>query len=106
MSGSVSMYGFVVFGVLLVIGIVMISSVIQNASSDNVSTDIVNKYIFNFVANPTDSQTLTLDNTVYEFDNNSAVSGSNVRVPIDTTLNGSIVNLKTQIAQNSNYTVS
>jgi hypothetical protein len=100
-DSGVSVYGFVVFCVLLVIGVSMLSNVLQGSASKSE----LNSYELNFSTNPSDGQTLTLDNIIYEFDSGNGVSSGHVLVPIATTLEATVDNLRNAIKNNSDYTV-
>ncbi len=55
---------------------------------------------FRFTANPADTNTVTINGRVYEFDNNAAITGGNISVTIGGTLAATLANLETAIEAN------
>lgn len=70
-------YQFVVFGVILVVGIVMFANVTAQSNSDQ-----LNNYTLNMTANPNPMDTVTEDGFVYEFTSNGTVSTGHIPVMI------------------------
>lgn len=98
-------YGFVVFSVLVVIGIAMFNNIITNNTNVSSATTL-NSYQFNFSQNPTDGQIITMDNTTFEFDNNSNVANGSIAIQIGSATNDSVANLKQALQANPGYVVN
>jgi hypothetical protein len=104
-DSGVSVYGFVVFGVLLIIGIAMLNNVISSNSSGNNSTGFA-EYQLNFTQNPIAGQIIMVDNNVFEFSSGGSVAPGCIAVQIGNTTADTVNNLKAAIQNNTAYGVS
>ena len=93
---------FIVFIVLLLMGVVMMSSVLSSAGD----TNVLNNYTVNITENPEDGSTLTVDSLVFEFDNNSLTNNTNIPVIIASDVNDTTNNLRYAIGDNTGIVVA
>lgn len=77
------------FCMLLIIGLVIISSIGANSLSST------NSVTFTFTNIPNDGDTVQLDGHVYEFDNNGSVTAGHIAVTIGATRQATVDNFKT-----------
>lgn len=103
-NSGISIYEFVVFGVLLVIGISMINGIISTSNNSANQTSL-NSYQLTFTQNPVAGQIITMDNTTFQFSNGGNVSQGYVGVLVGNTTNESVANLKAAVQNNTNYGV-
>jgi hypothetical protein len=96
-------YQFVVFAVLVCIGVVMLNGII---SPQNDKLNALNNYTLNFTQNPQLGSTLVIDNQVFEFTNNSTLSDGNIPVLVDSDVNVTAVNLKQAITNHTSLVVT
>jgi hypothetical protein len=107
-NSGISIYGFIVFGVLIVIAISMINSIISNSTSGYNATNqsSINTYQLTFSQNPTAGQIITMDNTTFEFDNGGGVAQGYVSVRVGNTTTDTVSNLKIALQNYTTYEVS
>jgi hypothetical protein len=96
-------YQFVAFAALVCIGVVMLNGIL---SPQNDSLNALNNYSLNFTQNPQLGSTLVIDNQVFEFTNNSALSDGNIPVLVDSDVNVTAVNLKQAITNHTSLVVT
>jgi hypothetical protein len=89
------------FCLLLIIGIVLLSAIAANNGATSNKQDT-----FSFSSQPHDGDTITLDNHVFEFDNNGSVEVGHILVTIGTTLDETKANFRAAIQANTNYAVN
>lgn len=89
------------FCILLIIGLVILSSLV---STNNI--DGLNQVSLPFSGQPSDGDTLTFDDHVFEFDNNGGVVAGHISVTIGATVEATKANLRAAVSANTNYVVS
>ena len=89
------------FCMLLIIGLIILSSVVTNS---NVQQN--NRVALPFSGQPADGDILTLDDFVFEFDNNGGVVAGHISVTIGATIDDTKINLNAAIQANTNYVVT
>lgn len=87
------------FCVLLVIGVIIISAVSGN--SLNPTPNAVATGVISLTNQPVDGDTITVDGTVYEFDNGNGVTSGHIPVLIGVSKSATANNLVTEINDHS-----
>jgi hypothetical protein len=94
---SEALHILVKIGAVFLIGVIILSGVVANKTLDSIN--------ITFTKNPSDGETIKINENTYEFDNDNIVNNNNIPVVVGASLNETGYNFENAVAQNSDLLI-